>query len=76
VAVLVLRIVIRMMRILMGMGMIVNGLAVPVRVGMNDDLSRAVARAAVPRADLSCTSTFRTFFHALCFPCHGYLLFQ
>jgi hypothetical protein len=69
-----LRIVTRMMGILMGMGMIMNGLPVPMHVRMDDDLSCTVTRAAVLRADLSRTSTFGTFFRALFFACHRYLL--
>jgi hypothetical protein len=66
----VLRIVTRMMRVLMGVRVIMDGPSVLMRVRMNDNFSCAVARTAILRADFSRTSTLRTFFHTLCFAFH------
>lgn len=52
--------VVRVMGFEMLMRMVVFGLAVPVLVRMNDDLSRAAALAAILDADFSYAFTFRT----------------
>jgi hypothetical protein len=51
------------MRVLVMVGMVVDRVPVPVRVGMNDDLSGRVAAAAVGGPDLAGSPAFGTFFH-------------
>jgi hypothetical protein len=68
-AMFVLCVVVRVMWIIMGVRMIMHGLTMTMDVRMYDDFPCAAARAAVLRAHLSRTSTFRTF-HILFFACH------
>lgn len=44
------------------MGMLVDLVSVPMRVGMNDDLWRITAPQAVLGAYLACSPAFRAFF--------------
>jgi len=51
----------RMMRLRMGMGVIVNSIAVPVLVRVDDDLTGGIATAAILGTNLACPPAFGTF---------------
>jgi len=59
--VIVIDIVAGVMRLIMGMGMIVERLCMPVLVRMDDDLPGRIASPAVLGADLACSPAFGAF---------------